>query len=321
MNISPRQLRIVVSLAETLSFSRTAELFHLTQPALSRIVRGIEEELGARLFLRTTRQVRLTPEGASLVGLAERLVGDYDDGLRAMRGILVRQSRRLSISALPSLAAMLLPSVAEAVRAREPEAQIEIRDVLSDATLNLVRARAVDFALTSADPSEHEIAYDEVLRDRYVLLAREDDARFAHGAPADLLALPALGLVSMPKGTAARLYADAAFLQRGVQFRPVMEFEHLATIGRFVERGFGVAFLPALAAMMIGGQGLRLLDLDDAPVRSLGVVSRRDERPSPLARIAIEAVRQSAHDLALVSPRRLRLVGGAAPAAEVDAGR
>ena len=51
MNLSPRQLRILVSLSETLSFSRTADRFHMTQPALSRIVRSMEEALGTRLSL------------------------------------------------------------------------------------------------------------------------------------------------------------------------------------------------------------------------------------------------------------------------------
>ena len=92
MNISPRQLRIVISLAETRSFSRTAEDFSVTQPALSRIVKGIEEEIGAPLFLRTTRSVVLTREGGSLVQVARRVVENYDDGLRAMQGIVQRQA-------------------------------------------------------------------------------------------------------------------------------------------------------------------------------------------------------------------------------------
>lgn len=305
MNLSPRQLRILVSLAETLSFSRTADAFHLTQPALSRIVRSMEEEIGVRLFVRTTRMVRLTQEGALLVRLAERLVEDYDDGLRAMQGVVQRQARRLSIAALPSLAAMLLPAVALSVREAEPEAQIEIRDVLSNATLDLMLAREVDFALASADPSQLEISYEEILRDRYVLLARRDDARLEAGAPADLLDCQALGLISMPKGTAARLYADAAFLQRGVQFRPVMEFEHLATIGKFVAVGFGIAFLPCLAAMMIHEPALRILDMAEAPVRSLGVVRRTADAPSPIARLAIEQVKFHAAQIAARSPGRL----------------
>lgn len=306
MNLSPRQLRIVISLAETRSFSRTAEDFSVTQPALSRIVKGIEEEIGAPLFLRTTRSVVLTREGGSLVQVARRVVENYDDGLRAMQGIVQRQASRLSVAALPSLAAMLLPAVAHAVREADPSAQLHIRDVLSDATLDLMLAGDVDFALTSADPSRIDIVYDEFVRDRYVLLARNDDMRLENGAPADLLDCQKLGLLSMPKGTAARLYADAAFLQRGAQFRPLMEFEHLATIGKFVAAGFGVGFLPCLAAMMITEPELRIVDLDDAPVRSLGVVRHKAHKPSAIAELAISRVKLEAGRLAAKSPSRIQ---------------
>ena len=81
MNLSPRQLRILVSLSETLSFSRTADRFHMTQPALSRIVRSMEEALGTRLFHRTTRSVRMTDDASALVRIAQRMLDDYDTGL------------------------------------------------------------------------------------------------------------------------------------------------------------------------------------------------------------------------------------------------
>ena len=121
---------------------------------------------------------------------------------------------------------MLMPQVALSVRATVPDARIEVRDALSDATLDLLRGRAVDFALTSADPSQSEIRYEEFLRDRYVLLSRRDDPRLDAGQPRDLASAIDLGLISMPRGTAARLYADSAYLQLDMQFRPVMEFEH-----------------------------------------------------------------------------------------------
>jgi LysR family transcriptional regulator, carnitine catabolism transcriptional activator len=306
MNLSPRQLRILVSLSETLSFSRTADRFHMTQPALSRIVRSMEEALGTRLFHRTTRSVRMTDDASALVRIAQRMLDDYDTGLDAMGGVIERRGRRLSVAALPSLAAMLMPQVALSVRATVPDARIEVRDALSDATLDLLRGRAVDFALTSADPSQSEIRYEEFLRDRYVLLSRRDDLRLDAGQPRDLASAIDLGLISMPRGTAARLYADSAYLQLDMQFRPVMEFEHLATIGKFVEAGFGVALLPCLAAMMIQDRDLVIHDLIGAPERSLGIVSLRGDEPGHLAGLAVKAIRACVQELIALEPERLK---------------
>jgi len=305
MNLSPRQLRILVSLSETLSFSRTADRFHMTQPALSRIVRSMEEALGTRLFHRTTRSVRMTDDASALVRIAQRMLDDYDTGLD-MGGVIERRGRRLSVAALPSLAAMLMPQVALSVRATVPDARIEVRDALSDATLDLLRGRAVDFALTSADPSQSEIRYEEFLRDRYVLLSRRDDPRLDAGQPRDLASAIDLGLISMPRGTAARLYADSAYLQLDMQFRPVMEFEHLATIGKFVEAGFGVALLPCLAAMMIQDRDLVIHNLMGAPERSLGIVSLRGDEPGHLAGLAVQAIRACVQELIALEPERLK---------------
>lgn len=76
MHISPRQLKVLFTLARTLSFSRTAELFHVTQPTLTKIVYEIEAEVGVPLFDRTTRSVRLTREGEDTIVRPDPVRGD-----------------------------------------------------------------------------------------------------------------------------------------------------------------------------------------------------------------------------------------------------
>ena len=78
MHLSQRQLKIFVALSHSLSFSRCAELLHVTQPTLSKIVREIEETIGVPLFERTTRSVRLTPEGSRLLPIASRMIESSD---------------------------------------------------------------------------------------------------------------------------------------------------------------------------------------------------------------------------------------------------
>ena len=133
-----------------------------------------------------------------------------------------------------------------------------------------------------------------------------DSPRLDAGQPRDLASAIDLGLISMPRGTAARLYADSAYLQLDMQFRPVMEFEHLATIGKFVEAGFGVALLPCLAAMMIQDRDLVIHNLMGAPERSLGIVSLRGDEPGHLAGLAVQAIRACVQELIALEPERLK---------------
>lgn len=305
MNVAPRQLRIFLSLAETLNFSRTAERFGLTQPSLSKIVRELELDLGVALFRRTTRSVALTDEGAALVAPAQRLIQDFDQGLAEIGGVARRYANRISIAALPSLAAMVLPAVGLALRADTPDLQMAVFDVLSDPAIELLLERKADFALTSVDPADDRLSFQEILRDSMVLLARADDPIAKRKAAPSLVEALELDLISMPKSSAARQYAEAGYLARGVTFKPRMEFEHLATIGKFVRAGYGVALLPCLAALMIQESDLAIVGLKDANVRSLGVIVRRGETLTPLAHRAIALVGEEAASLIARAPKWL----------------
>ena len=148
MNLSPRQLKILVVLARTLSFSRTAELFHVTQPSLTKIVHGIEAEVGVQLFDRTTRSVRLTREGEDLIPVAQRLVQDYDTGISELAGLARRRNQRLAVAA-PTLAAMLLPHHRIAA-SRVARAVVKVHDVPRRSAL-LLRSHEVDIAVTAVD--------------------------------------------------------------------------------------------------------------------------------------------------------------------------
>jgi DNA-binding transcriptional LysR family regulator len=103
-----------------------------------------------------------------------------------------------------------------------------------------------DFALTTADPMFEDLSYEEVMRDRYVLLCGAGTA-IELGKPVwSETALNAMALISMPRGSSTRHYIDAAFFRNNVQFRSALELSDLATIAAFVKAGCGIALLPHL---------------------------------------------------------------------------
>src|SRR5690606_40115755 len=83
--MTPRQLQAFAAVAQTLSFARACERLHISQPALSLAIKNLEEELGGKLFARTTRQVRLTPEGAALLPQALQLLADWENVRERLR--------------------------------------------------------------------------------------------------------------------------------------------------------------------------------------------------------------------------------------------
>ncbi|VFR33355.1 diguanylate cyclase/phosphodiesterase (GGDEF & EAL domains) with PAS/PAC sensor(s) [plant metagenome] len=294
MNLSPRQLKIFVSLAHSLNFSLTADAFCVTQPTMSKLIREIEEEVGARLFERTTRSVQLTPEGDALLEVATRVSNAFEQGITELEAVARHHAQRLSVAALPTLAAMLLPPLVRKLREQTPNAFIRVHDVFTDTALDLLRARHADLALTGLDIIHKDLAYEEILQERFVLLSRREDARPGGLDEWSVPALDALPLIAMPQGTGTRRVVETAFLKKGVTFRPVMELRNLNAIGKFVKAGCGHSLLPLSGAELVLDETLAITPLRGAPERTLGIATRREADLPALAQAMIVAVREAA---------------------------
>ncbi|MDM0090550.1 MULTISPECIES: LysR family transcriptional regulator [unclassified Variovorax] len=291
MNVSPRQLRMFLALTASLNFSRTAEQFFVTQPSLSKAIRDLEEELGLRLFERSTRSVKLTESGERLAALARGVIGEFDAGLERLRTSAERASKQLAIASLPSLANVLLPAACSALETRYGDPRITIHDCSNAASIQRLINGQVDFSVASVAPSHPDVRYEEILRDRFVLLSSARwHARVAERMHLDdLVELP---LISMTDSSTAMRYMSAAYLQRGIEFRPKMQFDQVGTIAGFVKQGLGIAVLPYLGTTpLLTLRGLRVSEIVDGPVRSVGIVTRRAGTPTAIAQQAMQEVR------------------------------
>lgn len=290
---SVREIEVFLVLAETLNYRRTAARVHLSQPAVSSLIARLESAFGARLFERSTRAVHLTDAGQALLGPARALQQQAQAAAGAVRDVVELRSGQLRIAALPSLAATVLPRVMATLAQRHPGLRLDLLDTLSGPAFDLVRAGAVDFALTAANPAYADLVYTPLAADGFVLLLPA--AHPLGAAPdvplrwADTVALPH---ISMPAPTSVRQYADAALLQLGHRFEPRYEVEHLATINAMVAAGLGVSALPALAALVARGpQVVQRPLVAPALLRPIGLVTREGRSLSSAAQVAVEALR------------------------------
>jgi DNA-binding transcriptional LysR family regulator len=297
VNVTPRQLRIFLALAESLNFSRTAEKFFVTQPSLSKAVKDLEDALGVVLFERSTRSVRLTAAGERMTSLARRVVGEFDTGLQRLQGLADHEAHHVAIAAIPSLANAVLPGVCANLDNHFPEPRFTIYDGTNASTILRLVNYQVDFALASAAPSHPELEYEEVMRDRFALLAPEGWETSVRPTMRmeELLDLP---LISGTDASTAKEYVSAAFLQRGIVFRPKLSFDQVATAAGFVRQGLGIAIQPYLGIMpLLDLRGMRLCQIEDGPIRSVGIVRRKGSPLSPIAEKALEEVRAAAGKL------------------------
>ncbi|WP_316774325.1 LysR family transcriptional regulator [Streptomyces sasae] len=168
-----RTLRYFVAVAEELHFGRAAARLHMSQPPLSRAVRGLETEIGARLFERSPAGVALTPVGAVLLDEARALL-DQADRLR-VRVATAAGAGVLTVGLLGDSADPGVRRLARAYRERHPGVEIRIRETdLTDPTCGL-HAGAVDIALTRAPFDETGLVVRELRDDPVGALLRTDD--------------------------------------------------------------------------------------------------------------------------------------------------
>jgi LysR family carnitine catabolism transcriptional activator len=296
INWNAREFEVFLSLAETLSFRRTAEQVHLSQPAVSGLIARLEESLGVRLFDRTTRSVQLTAAGQVLLQQAGLLRQQSEDAVRAVRNVAELKAGQVVLAALPSLAATVVPAAFARFAILYPDIRLQVLDTLSGPAFEMVRSGQVEFALTAANPAYADLDYTPLAADGFVLLIPKAHTLARSNKPLPWADTAALSHISMPLPSSVRQYADAAFLQHRIRFSPRYEVEHLATINAMVAAGLGVAALPELAAVVAHQTGLvqrRLVSPDIR--RPIGLVTRRGRSLSPASAAMVEILREEMH--------------------------
>src|SRR3982074_1713791 len=165
MNVDLHQLRIFVAVARLGNFTRAAERLHLSQPSLSLHIRQLEQDLGVRLFDRSTRSVVLTQAGDDLLPTAERLLDDFQSAVASVGDLPPPGRGRVARALLPSVAAELLPRAIALLRIRHPDITVAVRDDMAEHIPARVRNGEVDFGLGAIDSVDADVLGSPLVKD------------------------------------------------------------------------------------------------------------------------------------------------------------
>ncbi|WP_439140300.1 LysR substrate-binding domain-containing protein, partial [Roseicyclus sp.] len=196
-NITLRQLRFVDALARFRHFGLAAEACSVTQPALSMQIKALEESLGARLFERGARQVRLTGLGEEIADRARdilRAVGELEDVARTKRD---GPGGRLRLGVIPTIAPYLLPRLIRDLGARYPGVDLQLRETQTERLIAELRDGRLDTALVALPVSESGLTEVALFSESFVLVRPEAEAHRPVPAPA---ALPDMQLLLLEEG-------------------------------------------------------------------------------------------------------------------------
>jgi DNA-binding transcriptional LysR family regulator len=286
-NLSTRQLRAFLALADERSFTKAAAACHLSQPAFSALVRTLEQALGARLFDRDTRSVQLTPEGRLFEPSARQLLGDFGAAVAGLSDHVERRKGRVHVAALPSLAAGWLPAIFAEYRAAWPGIDLNLSDLLSDPCIDLVRSGKADFALASTGASHTGLSSQLLRTDKFYLVCRKDHP-LANEKTLTLKKLVPYPFIHMSRNSSVRQALDAAL--HPLQTNTLLEVDQLATVTGMVEAGLGISVVPALTLFHFARDSLVTRPLEIANLtRRIYLVRRQHE--------SLSAAAQALHDL------------------------
>lgn len=283
MNVTLRQLRAFIAVAEVGHFTRAAETLDLSQSSVSSLVRELEENLQLRLFDRHTRMLRLTAAGAEILPLARKAVADLDSVVGSSRQLANLGRGRVSVAAATVQAALLMPRFIQLFNQRHPGVQVILRDVAQHEVGEMVRAGAVDFGLGTASDTRHDLAAQTFSAELFCAVLRPEHAlhRKREVTWKDLADYP---LIGPPSGNPLREQLDFALAREGISLVRQYEVFLPLTIVGMVAGGLGVGVVTTALAPLVQSLGLVMKKLSAPAVRhEVSLITHPERSLSPAA--------------------------------------
>ncbi|MEV0280526.1 LysR substrate-binding domain-containing protein [Streptomyces sp. NPDC050610] len=276
-----QQMRYVVAVAETGGFTRAAERCHVVQSALSHQIARLEQELGARLFDRTSRSVRLTAAGEAFVPVARQTLEAAERARAEVEAAVGEVRGRLAVGAISTVAAVDLAKVLGEFRAQHPKVRVRMRVDMSEELIEQVRQGALDVAFVGVVPSERiKGVREKVLAHGELVAVVPPGHPLAEQERVGLRRLARETFVDYTAGSAARRQTEAAFLAAGLRTDVAFEVTTVEMLAKLVRAGLAVGMVPEAIASDL--TGLHILRVWGAPARTERLVWSR-LGPSPPA--------------------------------------
>jgi DNA-binding transcriptional LysR family regulator len=255
MGMDVRQLEMFRAVAEEGGFTRAAQRLHVSQSAVSRQVKLLEEELGGRLLHRTGKGVTLTSQGELLLTAANRIHRDIQDVAWQISETQKLQRGSLSLGGGMTVCMYVLPKLLKKFRSLYKEVELRVTSGTSEAILRLVRNHQVDLGLLTLPVVASDLEVHPVLKEEMVVVTapRHPLSRERAVEPRSLGRYP---LILFERGSNTRKVLDEFFLEQEIPVDVAMETENVEIIKAMVANGLGISIIPyaAIARDMRSGR-------------------------------------------------------------------
>jgi DNA-binding transcriptional LysR family regulator len=260
-----RHLRYFIAVAQEENVSRAALKLHVSQPALSRQVRDLEDELGFLLLTRSAKSVRLTEAGRAFVIEARAVLQRAEDAVKAARAIATGARGELHVGYAPSLTARFLPRALRSFQAQSPGVRVKLHDLSTEEMLAGLREGALQMAFVVRLPAMlRGLRFEELARD-FFCLAVPPKHPLAGRRSVKLAEIAREPLVTYSRKDYPDAHENLAAMFAAIKSKPRIAEEHdsVSSLIAAVEAGNGVAIAPQSLACTAGPR-LKLIPFSPA---------------------------------------------------------
>lgn len=281
-----KQLRYFLGVCEAGSLLKASSRLHIAQPALGQQIAALEDELGVKLFARSTRGMALTPEGRTFAEHAKVVLTDADRAKASVRNAATDPQGQVVLGLPTTVALAATVPIVQACRAKYPRIQLQVIEAYSGFLREWLQMGRLDLALLFGDESDPDLLKRVLLEEPLALVAPP-------GAPAlpktlRLRHLQNMELVLPGREHGLRRIIDEACAQQGIALRVVAEIDSLTSVKKAVAAGVGHTILSQSSVMeeVANGQ-LQAITINESSMRRRVVCATRITRPTTLAGAAV----------------------------------
>lgn len=298
--------------AETGHFTQAAAQLHVAQPTLSRQIATLESELGSKLFNRARGNITLTAAGESLVPVAARMIADAEHIRFQMQELEGLRRGRVRLGAPPSMCVSVVAEVVGPYNQDYPGVQLHLRESGSHNLLNELVGGTLDLALVVAsdhDPSSAEsLDHTPLLMEELVVISADQTLFATYEQKLTLQQLADIPQIVFSASYDLRAATMDAYRQQDLTPNIVLEGAEMDAVLRFVERGLGVAVVPA--TVLLDRPGLHSRRLTEPSLnRTISLAHRKDVKLSKAAETMQDMIISTTHQLAEQNPAIRSLAG------------
>lgn len=277
------QLECFLAVANNLNFSRAAEQLRLTQPAVSHQIISLEDELGVRLFWRSSKSVRLTQAGYMFVQYASEIMRLSGVSKSRLKEIGREEEKRLGIGCRNTLELKSIGGVLRAMRAEDPSFLPSLRMIPSDALENLLTEGSIQVMSAFGDNTPKKASYREVARCGLACICAGDHPLAGEEAVSlDMLRRAERVAVCRPTNLPQAVTDLQALLISGRDSSQIIFCDSVEILCTMADTGFACALLPDLPHARL--PGLRYIPVPEAGTLSYGAAYLSTENSPPLRR-------------------------------------